>query len=153
MVNEAVDGGHRGHRVLEDLVPLGEDQVGGDDDGLLLVALGEKMEEDLHLLRRLLDVADVVNDDGVEALQPGDGLRELQVALGYEKLGNQAKGRNEEDLELVAADPLAGKGGHEMTLAAAGEAEAEQVVAAADEVRFKEPRQLATNFFGKLLLV
>ena len=76
-MNEAVDGGHRGHRVLEDLVPLGEDQVGGDDDGLLLVTLSEEMEEYLHLLGRLLDVADVVDDDGVEALEPGDGLREL----------------------------------------------------------------------------
>ena len=27
VVHQAVDGGHRGHRVLEDLVPLAEDQV------------------------------------------------------------------------------------------------------------------------------
>jgi hypothetical protein len=42
MVNQPVDSGHRGHWVLEDLVALGEDQVGGDDDGLLLVALARK---------------------------------------------------------------------------------------------------------------
>ena len=148
VVDKAVDGRHGRHGVFEDLVPLGEDQVGGDDDGLLLVALGEEMEEYLHLLGRLLDVADVVDNDGVEALEPGDGLRELQVALGDQKLGNQTEGRDEEDLELVAADPLAGQCGHEMALAAAGETEAKQVVAAADKIRFEETRQLATHFFG-----
>jgi hypothetical protein len=40
-----------------------------------------------------------------------------------------------------------------MTLAAAGEAEAEQVIAAADKIRLEETGQLATNFFGELLLV
>jgi hypothetical protein len=46
---------------------MGKDQVGGDDDGLLLITLGEEMEEDLHLLRRLLDVADVVDDDAARS--------------------------------------------------------------------------------------
>jgi len=27
VVHQAVDGGHRGHRILEDLVPLAEDQI------------------------------------------------------------------------------------------------------------------------------
>ena len=53
----------------------------------------------------------------------------------------------------MAADPLAGQGGHEMALPAAGEAEAEQVIAAADKIRLEETGQLATNFFGELLLV
>jgi len=54
------------------------------------------MEEHLHLLGRLLDVADVVDDDGIESLESRDGLRELQVALGDEKLArsNCRWGRN-----------------------------------------------------------
>ena len=86
VVHEPIDGGHRGHRVLEDLVPLGEDQVRGDDDGLFLVAFGEEVKEHLHLLAGLLDVADVVDDDGVEALESSDRLRQFQVALGGEQL-------------------------------------------------------------------
>jgi len=50
VVNQSVDGGHGSHGIFEDLVPLGEGHVGGDDDGLLFVAFGEEMEEDLHLL-------------------------------------------------------------------------------------------------------
>jgi hypothetical protein len=61
MVNKTVDGSHGRHWVFEDLVPLGEDQVGRDNDGLLLAALGEEMEEELYRLWRLLNVADVVN--------------------------------------------------------------------------------------------
>src|ERR1039457_2453946 len=46
VVNQTVDRGHGRHWVFEDLVPLREHQVGGDDDRLLLIALGEEMEED-----------------------------------------------------------------------------------------------------------
>jgi hypothetical protein len=125
MMDEAVDGSRCSHGIFEDLVPLREDQVGDDDDGLFLVAFGEKREEDLHLFGRLLDVADVVDDDS-EALELGDRLRKLQVALRDPELGDQTEGRNEEDLELVAADPLAGQGGHKMALVATGESEAEK---------------------------
>jgi hypothetical protein len=68
---------------------------------------------------------------------------DLQVALRDEQLGNEANGRDEEDLELVAANPLSGRGRHEMTLAGAGEAEAEQVVASANKLRLEEAGQLA----------
>jgi hypothetical protein len=40
-----------------------------------------------------------------------------------------------------------------MALTAAGEAKAEQVVAAANKIRLEKTGQLATNLFGKLLLV
>ena len=90
VVNEPIDGGHGRHGVLEDLVPLGEDQVGGDDDGFVFVALGEELEEDFHLLAGLLDVADVVDDDGVEAMEPGDHLGKLEVALWRPAVGRPA---------------------------------------------------------------
>lgn len=70
-MNEAVDGCHGGHGILEDLVPLGEDQVGGDDDALSFVALGQELEKDFHFLAGLLDIADVIEDDGVKALELG----------------------------------------------------------------------------------
>jgi hypothetical protein len=35
------------------------------------------MKQHFHLLGRLLDVSDVVDDNGVKALESGDGLREL----------------------------------------------------------------------------
>ena len=60
VVNDAVDGCGRGHRVFEYLVPLAKDQIAGDDHGAPLVALGHESEEDFNLVRRLLHVTDVV---------------------------------------------------------------------------------------------
>ena len=63
MMHEPVDGGHSGHLVFEDLVPLGEDQIGTDHDAATFVAFGQEGEEHLHFLPVLLDVADIVEDD------------------------------------------------------------------------------------------
>ena len=41
MVNHPVDGGSGGHGVGEDVLPLGEDQVGGDAQGAAFVAFGD----------------------------------------------------------------------------------------------------------------
>ena len=60
VVDDPVDRGGGGHRVLEDLVPLGEHQVGGDRDAAPLVAFGEQGEQHLHLAAVVLYVADVV---------------------------------------------------------------------------------------------
>ena len=43
-------GRRSGHWVGEDVLPLGEDQVGGDAQGPELVAFGDEGEEDLRLL-------------------------------------------------------------------------------------------------------
>ena len=73
-MHEPVDDRHRGHRILEDLIPLAEDQgVRGDDDRFLFVALGEEGEEHLQLIAGLLHIADVVEDHVVEALELGEG--------------------------------------------------------------------------------
>lgn len=75
-MNKTIDCGHGGHGVFEDLVPLTEDQVGGDQHRLLpLVAFCEEGEEDFHLVLGLADITEVVADDGVEALE----LRECQA--------------------------------------------------------------------------
>src|SRR5258707_272176 len=68
MVDEPIDRGGGGHRVLEDPIPLAEHQVAGDDYGAPLVALGEEREQYLHFLAVLLDVAKIVTNHGVEAV-------------------------------------------------------------------------------------
>lgn len=66
-------------------------------------------------------VADVINHDGIEASEPCNHLRKLQVALGGQKLVDQLEGRHEEDPELVAADPLPADRGREVGLATTGQ--------------------------------
>ena len=66
MVDQAVDGGGRGHGVLEDLLPLAERQVARQHHTAALVAFSQQSEQHLHLLAALLDVAEVVDDQRVE---------------------------------------------------------------------------------------
>jgi hypothetical protein len=41
-MHQPVDGRHRGHRILEDLIPLAENQIGTDEQPPPFVALGER---------------------------------------------------------------------------------------------------------------
>jgi len=47
MTHEAIDGRDGGHGVFEDLLPLGEGQVGGERDAAAFVAFGQEREERL----------------------------------------------------------------------------------------------------------
>src|SRR3954471_1192399 len=85
VVDDAVDGGGGGHRILEDPVPLAEHQIARDDHRASFVALGEKREEDLHLVAVLLDVAKVVAHDHVVAVEDRELLLELKISLGGEQ--------------------------------------------------------------------
>ena len=84
MVDEAVDGRRGGHRVLEDPIPLSEDEVAGDEEGAPLVALGHQGEEHLDLVGALLDVTDVIEDQKVECIEALQSARQGEVALGGE---------------------------------------------------------------------
>jgi hypothetical protein len=53
---------HGGHGVLEDPLPLREDQVRGYNHRSPLVTLGQKREHDLHFIAVVLNVADVIQD-------------------------------------------------------------------------------------------
>jgi hypothetical protein len=63
VVHEAVDRRGGGHRVLENLLPLAEDQVACDEHRAALVALGHQREEHLDLVGALLRVREHVDVD------------------------------------------------------------------------------------------
>jgi len=72
MVNETVDRGRRGHRVLEYLLPLAERKIARQEHAASFVALGQEREQHFHLLATLLHVADVVDDQGVALCKTTD---------------------------------------------------------------------------------
>lgn len=85
VVHDPVDGGGRGHRILEDLIPLREHQVRCDHDALALVAFGEQRKEHLHLRPVLLNVSDVIERQALEAVKALQLPRQAHVALGGEE--------------------------------------------------------------------
>jgi len=74
---------------------------------------------------------------------------QLQVAFGGKQLGDQAEGRHEEHLELMAADPFPGDRRDQVGFTSAGQAEAQQIVAAPHEVGFEQGGQLPPDLFGQ----
>ena len=82
VVNHPIDGRRGGHGIFEDLVPLREDQVRGDDDAAAFVTLRQERKEYFHLVARLLNIADVVEDQNFIGIQAAEFRFEPQVALG-----------------------------------------------------------------------
>ena len=66
---------------------------------------------------------------------------------------DETEGRDEEHLELVAPDPLASDRGDQVRFAAAGQAEAQEVVAAAHQVGFEQRGQLASDFVRQFFIL
>ncbi len=81
-MDQAVDGGGRGHGILEDLLPFAERQVARQHHATTLIAFGQKGEQHLHFFAALLDIAQVIDDQRVELRQALDGFSQPQVTFG-----------------------------------------------------------------------
>ncbi len=66
MVYQPVDGGRRGHGILEYLLPFAERQVAGQHQAAPFVPFSQQREQHLHFLATLLYVPQVVDDECVE---------------------------------------------------------------------------------------
>ena len=75
VMDDTVDSCGGSHRVFEDLVPLAENQVAGDDHRASLVALSHESEEDFDFFGALLHVANVVEDDDVKGIKAAQRAR------------------------------------------------------------------------------
>ena len=80
MVHQAVDRGHGHGWVGEDLVPLAERLIAGGDQAAALVALGDELEQDVGFGLVLAHVAEVVEDEHVEAVELCQGSGEREIA-------------------------------------------------------------------------
>jgi hypothetical protein len=82
VVHESVDQGGGDHRVAEDLAPRFESAVAGDDDRAAFVAAGDEREEEVRGLSFEREVADLVDDQQLVALEPPELLVERVALLG-----------------------------------------------------------------------
>ena len=101
VMDEPVNGRCGGHGIFEDLVPLTEDQVGGDHQALALVALGQKRQQHLHLLTVLLHIADVIEHHHLIVVQLAQHGFQPELLLGYEHVLHQVEGRDEQHRAVV----------------------------------------------------
>ena len=97
VMDQAINGGHRGHGIFENALPFAEDEVGGDHHRFAFIALSQEREQDLHFITVVLDVADIVEDHTSKLVQFRKLLRQTQVPLCCQKsLDKGARGRPED---------------------------------------------------------
>jgi hypothetical protein len=97
VVNEPVD--HRGGDdvVAEDLAPARERFVGGDDQRGAFVAAPDEHEHEVRGLGVERDVADLVDDQERESLQPGQFVVQAGLALRVGEQRDPFGGGSERD--------------------------------------------------------
>ena len=88
-VGEAVEKGSGEAFVAKDLSPTLEGQVGGEQYALPFVGAAEHLEEEFGAGFRKGDIAEFVEDEQVEFLQPLEQPGKLPVFAGFEELGDQ----------------------------------------------------------------
>lgn len=131
-MHEAIDGGGGGHRILEDAVPLAENEIARNHHALSFVTLGEEREEHLHLVAALLHVANVVEDDHVEAVERGEFALEAEISFRSEEALDEGE-RGREKNPVTALDELVTNRANHVGFASPGETEHEQVFGTLDE--------------------
>src|SRR5712691_5389576 len=82
VVDKAIDDGERHRLIGEDLSPFAEGLVGGDQQGSPLVSGTDEFEQDAGFSLILGDIGEVVEDQQVVLVEPGDGGLEGEFATG-----------------------------------------------------------------------
>ena len=82
MVDDAIDrsDGHGGIR--EGLVPLAERLVAGDDEAAAFVTLGNELEENGRFGLVFANIAEIIEDKGVVAVELCKSCRQGEIAAG-----------------------------------------------------------------------
>jgi hypothetical protein len=120
VVNNAVNGGSSGQGVFEDLIPLRENEIGSDDDTAAFISFGEQGEEHLHLITGLLDVADVIEDQNLKAVEAAKLLLEKQITFRAQEIIDETEGGREEHA-ASGVNELMSNGSSKMSFATPGQ--------------------------------
>jgi hypothetical protein len=96
-MNDPVNSSRRGQGILEDLIPLGENQIGGNDHTTSFVPFGQKGKEHLHFLPVLLNIAKIIEDNHLKTVQPFELPLQFIIPFGPEQTINQLEGGTEQN--------------------------------------------------------
>lgn len=97
VVDDPVDHGRGDGQVSEDVARPGEREVGRQNHGRMLVAAGDKLEEQVSRVLIERDVAYFVDQQQAVAAEFDQFLGEFPAGVGFLEAGDPAGGRVEED--------------------------------------------------------
>ena len=135
VVKKPVEDGGGDHGIPEELLPVGEALVGGDDRGAALVAVRDELEEQVGLAAVDGQIPDLVDH------HQRRGQIGLVVGLTLAQLADQGVHRGEVDLEAVRAG-LDGERDRQMRLTHTGRPQEDDVLLLGDEVHVEERHDL-----------
>ena len=103
-MDESIDRGGGGGLVGKDSIPLGEGQIGGEEDGALFVAIGDQFEEDGAFFPVAVDAGEIVEDEEVELVETLEQSIEIEIEMALSDLHflDEARGSGEEHHEALA---------------------------------------------------
>src|SRR5260370_39291386 len=103
----------------------------GGDQAPALIALGDRLEQDVGFGLVLAHVAEIVEDEHVKAVELGQGSGEREVAPCRLEFLHEVGGAGEEH-PLALVDEGGAEGGRQMGLAGAAGAEDQEIAALLD---------------------
>jgi len=114
VVDQSVNGGDRHHVVGKDLMPLAKGLIGGDEQAFAFITMGNEFKEDRGFGFGLFDIAEVIHNQQVEAVQFAEGVAQQQLDFGLLEVLDQSRGTEELDpFALLNGGPP--QGGSEMS--------------------------------------
>ena len=135
MVNEPVNRRDRHHGITKNGMPLTKRLISRDHDAFALIAIGNEFKEDGGFGLRLLDIAKVINEQEVEAVELFEGRLKLEMELLLLQVLHQGGGTKELDA-LACFDRRAGHTRRQMGLSNAGWPEKQTVLSLVNPLGF-----------------
>ena len=132
-MDESVDGGDGHGLVGEDGIPVSKGTVAGDDEAAVFVAFGDEFEEDAGFRLVFSDVAKVVKDKAVDAIEFGQQGGQGEVASSSLESLDEVGGAGEKDA-VSGFDESVTDGGGDVAFAAAAAAKEQAIAGRADPV-------------------
>jgi len=130
-VKDPIQDGRGDHRVAEDLVPLAEAAVRGQDQGPLLVAPRDELEEQMSPVTVNGDVADLVDDQELGLAEELEPLLDAVLGIGPGQRGNERHGLGEAG-PVALGDGLDAQGHGQMGFAHPGRPQQDDVLPVGD---------------------
>lgn len=123
------------HRVPEDLIPLAKAAVGGQDQRSLLVAAGDKLEEQVRSVPVDRDVADLVDNQEFGLAIELQSLLDAVLGVGLGQRRDERHSLNEVG-SVAFSDSLYAQGHGQVGLAHTGRPQQDDVLAVGDKSAF-----------------
>jgi hypothetical protein len=111
MMDQSVNCRDRHHVVGKDLMPLAKGLVGRNQQTFALIAMGNEFKEDGGFGFGLFDIAEVIHNQQVEAVQFAEDVGQHQLDFGLLEVLDQSRGTEElNPFALLNGGPSQGGG-------------------------------------------